>query len=123
MKPDLSHNYERIVIITQGPTETIFASSTGLYNTFPTLQINQNLVIDTTGAGDAFCGGFISHLLKNPRNPDTPISMDKISDAITTGHWAAREIIQRYGCSYPDVCKFDLWQKNLALDTFDRANA
>ena len=53
-------------------------------------------LVDTNGAGDAFVGGFLAQLaLGQP--------MAKCVDA---GHWAARVIIQRSGCSYPEVCEY-----------------
>ena len=88
------------------------------------LLIRQNLVIDTTGAGDAFCGGFISHiLLKNGRQSDGSFELAVLEDAIEKGHWAAREIIQRYGCSFPVKCSFDAWKKGIPEADCPRANA
>ncbi|CAN0431315.1 unnamed protein product, partial [Hapterophycus canaliculatus] len=50
----------------------------------------------STGAGDAFVGGFLAQLVKNE-------SIDKCVDA---GHWASRVIIQRSGCTFPSTCEY-----------------
>ena len=52
--------------------------------------------VDTNGAGDAFVGGFLAMLwLKKP-----------IAECVRAGHWAARTIIQRSGCSFPKECTY-----------------
>ena len=60
-------NGSRIVVITQGPRETILAGKRLGIVKYKVLPIDQKLVIDTTGAGDAFCGGFISSLLDSSK--------------------------------------------------------
>ena len=60
-------NGSRIVVITQGPRETILAGKRLGIVKYKVLPIDQKLVIDTTGAGDAFCGGFISSLLDSTK--------------------------------------------------------
>ena len=92
------------------------------FREFLSFNLLKENVLDTTGAGDAFCGGFISHLLLNPRRPGQTFSDDVINDAIEKGHWAAREIIQRQGCSFPQRCNFFQWKKGIEQDC-PRANA
>ena len=92
------------------------------FKEFLSFNLLKENVLDTTGAGDAFCGGFISHLLLNPRRPGQTFSDDVINDAIEKGHWAAREIIQRQGCSFPQRCNFFQWKKGIEQDC-PRANA
>jgi len=121
-KLPVCHNRKRIVVITQGPAQTILATNNGL-TLFDPLPIRQHLVTDTTGAGDAFCGGFISHLLQNPRGATGEFSDTCLHDAIEKGHWAAREIIQRYGCSFPARCHFESWKKGIPESEYPRANA
>ena len=55
-------NGERVVVITSGPRPTVIATR-HFCRTVNVLAIDQELIIDTTGAGDAFCGGFLASLL------------------------------------------------------------
>jgi adenosine kinase len=49
-------------------------------------------IVDTNGAGDAFVGGFLAQLSKKK----------SIEECVKCGNWAATEIIQRSGCTFPD---------------------
>ncbi|XP_041939859.1 adenosine kinase b [Alosa sapidissima] len=63
---------------------------------FPVLDIDQNDIVDTNGAGDAFVGGFLSELvLEKP-----------LEQCIRAGHYAANVIIRRAGCTFPDKPDF-----------------
>ena len=112
---------ERIVIITSGPRETLVASRKLGVQRFSVLPVDPKAVIDTTGAGDAFCGGFIASILqqrlsRSQLNKLGPIQLEAIlSEAIQSGNYAAREIIQRYGCAVPNTCNYKIW-KNLDSD-------
>ena len=55
---------ERVVVITSGPKPTVIANR-HFCKTVNVLPIDQELIIDTTGAGDAFCGGFLASLLQS----------------------------------------------------------
>jgi adenosine kinase len=56
----------------------------------------RELLVDTNGAGDAFVGGFLSQLvLEKP-----------IAECVRAGHFAARTIIQRSGCTFPKECNY-----------------
>ena len=48
----------RIVVITQGPSSTIVASSS-VHKVHPVSALDSSAIVDTNGAGDAFAGGFI----------------------------------------------------------------
>jgi len=94
-QPKASGTRSRVVVFTQGSESTIVASE-GVVTTYPVPVLPKALLVDTNGAGDAFVGGFLSQLvLKKP-----------ISECVRAGHWAAREIIQRSGCSFPKECTF-----------------
>lgn len=85
----------RTVVITQGSTATVVVKD-GEVTEYPVEPLAKEALVDTNGAGDAFVGGFLAQLaLGQP--------MAKCVDA---GHWAARVIIQRSGCSYPEVCEY-----------------
>ena len=57
-------NGERVVVITSGPRPTVIATR-HFCRTVNVLPIDQELIIDTTGAGDAFCGGFLASLVRS----------------------------------------------------------
>ena len=60
------------------------------------LSYLRELLVDTNGAGDAFVGGFLSQLV-----------LDKpIAECVRAGHFAARTIIQRSGCTFPKECSY-----------------
>jgi len=82
----------RIVVITSGCDPTIVVNndcpSAGM--TFPVPTLDQELIVDTNAAGDAFCGGYLYGLLKGLN----------VADCVKHGHYAARNVIQRPGCSF-----------------------
>lgn len=85
----------RIVIVTRGAGATL-AVVNGTVMDYEVAPLAEQAVVDPTGAGDAFAGGFLSqYLLGRP-----------VPDCIHAGHWAARLIIQRPGCSLPDTCDY-----------------
>lgn len=53
-------------------------------------------MVDTNGAGDAFVGGFLSQLVLEK----------SIAECVRAGHFAARTIIQRSGCTFPKECSY-----------------
>lgn len=60
------------------------------------VQSHPSSYFPSTGAGDAFVGGFLAQLVKDE-------SIDKCVDA---GHWASRVVIQRSGCTFPSTCEY-----------------
>jgi len=93
--PKASGLKSRTVVITQGSTATCVVQN-GEVTEYAVTPLEKSALVDTNGAGDAFVGGFLAQLaLGQP--------MAKCVDA---GHWAARVIIQRSGCSYPEVCEY-----------------
>jgi adenosine kinase len=94
-QPKASGTRPRIVVFTQGSESTIVACE-GKVEVFPVDKLSRDLLVDTNGAGDAFVGGYLSqYLLKK-----------SISDCVRAGHFAARTIIQRSGCTFPKECSF-----------------
>ncbi|KAI3365205.1 hypothetical protein L3Q82_010300, partial [Scortum barcoo] len=63
---------------------------------FPVLDIDQNDIVDTNGAGDAFVGGFLYALVQE----------HVLEECIRAGHYAANVIIRRVGCTFPEKPDF-----------------
>jgi adenosine kinase len=89
-QPKASGTRPRVVVFTQGSSPTIVASL-GVVSLHPVDALPKELLIDTNGAGDAFVGGFLAQLaLQKP-----------VSESVRAGHFAARTVIQRSGCTFP----------------------
>lgn len=85
----------RIVVFTQGSTSTIVACN-GVVTEYPVEPLAKELLVDTNGAGDAFVGGFLAQLVQEK----------PLAECVRAGHFAARTIIQRSGCTFPKDCTF-----------------
>uniref|UniRef100_A0A7S1XXL6 Adenosine kinase n=1 Tax=Phaeomonas parva TaxID=124430 RepID=A0A7S1XXL6_9STRA len=95
-EPKASGTFPRTVVFTQGSEKTIVAQN-GVVTEFPVEPLARELLVDTNGAGDAFVGGFLSQLMKGK----------PIAECVRAGHWGARVIIQRSGCTFPEECDFE----------------
>ncbi|XP_067828667.1 adenosine kinase-like isoform X2 [Heptranchias perlo] len=93
--PKVNEKRRRIIVFTQGKDDTIVATADNV-TAFPVLDIKQDEIVDTNGAGDAFVGGFLSQLVR-----DQPLE-----ECIRAGHYAANVIIRRSGCTFPEVPDF-----------------
>lgn len=94
-EPKASGTRPRIVVFTQGSEQTIVACQ-GVVTAFKVEALPKEQLVDTNGAGDAFVGGFLAQLaLGKP-----------IETCVRAGHYAARTIIQRSGCTFPKECNF-----------------
>jgi len=80
----------RTVVFSQGANDTIVAHN-GKVTLFPVPKLSDELLHDTNGAGDAFVGGFLARLAIDA----------SIEECIRCGHYAARVVIQRSGCTVP----------------------
>jgi len=94
-QPKASGTRARVVVFTQGSDSTIVASE-GVVTVFPVDPLPKALLVDTNGAGDAFVGGFLSQLVLGKSH----------ADCVKAGHFAARTIIQRSGCTFPKECAY-----------------
>lgn len=94
-QPKISGCHPRIVVFTQGAGDTIVAKE-GVVTFYPVDTLPLELLVDTNGAGDAFVGGFMSQLMQGKG----------IEECVRAGHFGAREIIQRSGCTFPKVCQY-----------------
>ncbi|XP_034165095.2 LOW QUALITY PROTEIN: adenosine kinase b [Pangasianodon hypophthalmus] len=93
--PKVNKNRQRIVVFTQGQYDTV-ATVGEKVTRFPVLDIDQNDIVDTNGAGDAFVGGFLSELVQEK----------SLEQCIHAGHYAANVIIRRSGCTFPEKPDF-----------------
>ncbi|XP_008579868.1 PREDICTED: adenosine kinase, partial [Galeopterus variegatus] len=93
--PKMNSKRQRVVVFTQGRYDTIMATGSEV-TAFAVLDQNQEEIIDTNGAGDAFVGGFLSQLVS-----DKPLT-----ECIRGGHYAASIIIRRTGCTFPEKPDF-----------------
>ncbi|XP_068231083.1 uncharacterized protein Adk2 isoform X1 [Palaemon carinicauda] len=88
--PKENNNRKRTVIYTQGAENVILAKD-GKITEFAVNKLSEEELIDTNGAGDAFVGGFLAQLVQGKST----------EECIKCAIWAATEIIQRSGCSFP----------------------
>jgi adenosine kinase len=87
----------RKVIITQGKGKVFFATTSNSdIKEFEVSQISDKKVVDTNGAGDAFVGGFFAQFIQN----------ESIEICIKSAIYAATQVIQHSGCSFPKENKF-----------------
>lgn len=86
---------KRLVVFTQGKDDTV-ATVGDKVAMFPVLDIDQNDIVDTNGAGDAFVGGFLSALVQE----------QSLEECLRAGHYAANVIIRRVGCTFPEKPDF-----------------
>jgi len=91
-------NKKRVVVITCGPNPAYVAEydfkkeQMTFFNTYQPDYVEENCIVDTNGAGDAFAGGFLSRFVKK----------EPLENCMKAGHWAAAVIIQTRGCQIPE---------------------
>lgn len=88
----LNGHKSRLVVITQGADGVILVDETGAVHEIPIIKVSKEQIVDTNGAGDAFVGGFLASLALGKST----------EDCVKCGIWAATEIIQRSGCTFPE---------------------
>ncbi|KAK7028875.1 hypothetical protein SK128_008281 [Halocaridina rubra] len=93
--PKENSKRQRIVVFTQGAENVVLAKE-GEITEFPVIKLKEEELIDTNGAGDAFVGGFLAQLVQGK----------SIEACIKCAIWAATEIIQRSGCSFPEDLQY-----------------
>lgn len=86
---------KRTVIITQGSEPIIFVND-GEVKQIAVPKIEQEKIIDTNGAGDAFVGGFLAQYAKG----------ENLEKCIDCGIWSSGLIIQRSGCTFPETMEY-----------------
>ena len=93
--PKASGLFARAVVFTQGADATLVAYG-GVVHKYNVPKLDKAKIVDTNGAGDAFVGGFLSRLILG----------EDFDACVKAGHFAARTIIQRSGCTVPDKCTY-----------------
>lgn len=93
--PTASKGIGRIVVFTQGAEPTLVCVD-GKVTSYPVPALAKEAIVDTNGAGDAFVGGFLAEY----------VSGKSIEECVQAGHFAARTIIQRSGCTMPETCSY-----------------
>uniref|UniRef100_A0AC35TKL1 Adenosine kinase n=1 Tax=Rhabditophanes sp. KR3021 TaxID=114890 RepID=A0AC35TKL1_9BILA len=86
---------KRTVVITQGENPTIVMED-GVITEYPVLPLTKEQLVDTNGAGDAFCGGYLSMYIQGKST----------KECIECAHYAASAIIQQQGCTFPEKCDY-----------------
>ncbi|KAJ8926004.1 hypothetical protein NQ315_009859 [Exocentrus adspersus] len=84
--------YGNIIVITNGDNPGSCIYEGGKKESFPVPKLEKNAVKDTTGAGDAFTGGFIAGLCEGK----------SVMDCAKIGCYAALHIVQQIGCTLPN---------------------
>lgn len=93
--PKLNHRHGRTVIFTQGRSPTIVGRRNEIQE-LPVVPVERHLIKDTNGCGDSFVGGFLSQFVQGKH---TEICLQ-------CGIYAAKEVIQNYGCHFPEKPNF-----------------
>ncbi|EGF83099.1 hypothetical protein BATDEDRAFT_36383 [Batrachochytrium dendrobatidis JAM81] len=88
--PKTNTSRPRLVVFTHGAKPTVSAHN-GAIKTYPIIPIDVKDIVDTNGAGDAFCGGFLSQFVQGR----------SVDEAVAAGHYVANVVIQRSGPTYP----------------------
>jgi adenosine kinase len=95
--PKINKNKKRIFVITAGPLDAwccaydFKTEKITFCKGFSPIDIREDLIIDTNGAGDSFAGGFLSNYMKGRT----------LTDCMIAGHWASNVIIQQRGFQIP----------------------
>lgn len=95
--PKKNDGRKRVVIITQG-SDPVLLCTEDKVTEHPILPITEENIVDTTGAGDAWVGGFLSQFVLGRG----------LEDCIRGGHYAASVVIQNVGCTFPPKPDFEL---------------
>jgi adenosine kinase len=94
---DCKRKEGRTVIITQGKDNVLVSTtSSDEIKEFEVTQLEDEKLVDTNGAGDAFVGGFFAQLVRK----------QPLETCIRSAIYAATEVIQLSGCAFPKSNNF-----------------
>lgn len=94
--PKYNQKRPRTVVFTQGKDPTVLAHQ-GEITQIDVVPVGKELIKDTNGCGDAFVGGYLSQLVQNK----------PITDCVRCGSYAAKSVIQYFGCNFPPEPSFE----------------
>jgi len=89
--PKKNSSRSRMVVFTHGALPTVVAKD-GKLTTYPVIPIEMTKIVDTNGAGDAYCGGFMAQYVQGK----------SIAECAAAGNYVANVVIQRNGPTYPE---------------------
>ncbi|CAG5132040.1 unnamed protein product [Candidula unifasciata] len=81
----------RTVVITQGCQPSIVVTD-GKVTEYPVIPVNEEDIVDSNGAGDAFVGGFLAQLVQGR----------SLEESIHCANYVANIIMKRTGCTLPE---------------------
>jgi len=81
----------KIVIVTTGPSPLLYIVNSGIVHEHSVPSIPASDIIDTTGAGDSFVGGFLAALSRKCT----------VEQCLNCGIWSAQQILKQKGCTLP----------------------
>ncbi|KAL0482547.1 adenosine kinase [Acrasis kona] len=86
---------KRTVVFTQGP-HSVCVGYDGKVEQYPVQKIDSDLIVDTNGAGDSFCGGFLAGLVQGK----------DIKECVRAAIYTSSTVIQHSGCTFPEKPDF-----------------
>lgn len=87
--PKQNDKRSRVAIVTQGKHPVLIAQD-GKVVEVPVRPLEDDEIVDTNGAGDAFVGGFLAQLIQGK-----PYEV-----CVKCGIWTAQQVIRRHGCTF-----------------------
>ncbi|CAH1113421.1 unnamed protein product [Psylliodes chrysocephalus] len=87
--PKIIGTKPRIIVLTQGENPVIVGIEDTILK-FPIAKIEDEAIVDTNGAGDAFVGGFLAQYIQGK----------DLEVCVNCGIWTASKIIQKIGCTF-----------------------
>lgn len=110
--PKANSKRKRVAIVTQGTDPTVVAvQGENDAKTFPVHKIDANEINDTTGAGDAFAGGFMAGVVKG----------EQLEKAIDMGSWLACLSLRELGPSYVLRYRIARWNELTTAGSLSRS--
>lgn len=84
----VQHN--KLVVVTQGPSPLLYTKGRCIFER-PVAPLRPCTIVDTTGAGDSFVGGFLA----------AAASGEDLETCLDCGVWAAQQLLREKGCTIP----------------------